>query len=169
IPFSFDTDKYYMGLRDAVIIYDGIEGAVDLRDAIAFMGSDDERTKVETVGGQMLDYLPSIDFYLPVDRDKVLATGTVQPEDAGLISGTISFSINKEYITKSAWAVLNILAANNWERPVYFNHSLLYSNNIFFSEWLQLEGLAYRFVPIHSVGSGQQAGHINTGILYENI
>ncbi|MFW6289577.1 MAG: hypothetical protein ACOC0R_01310, partial [Mariniphaga sp.] len=169
MPFSFDEENYYMGRRDAVLIYDRIEGATDLRDALAFMGSDDERTKVEMNDGQFLDYLPDTDFYLPVDKDKVLATGTVQPEDAHLIKDTVQLSINKNYITKSEWAVLNIIAANDWERPVYINHSLLYSGNVFFTDWLQLEGLAYRFVPVQTKSSGQNTWHINTGILYENV
>ncbi len=169
VPFSFQENQYYMGRRDAVLIFDKIEGAIDLRDAMAFMGSEDERTKVEIAGRQKLDFLPSEDFYLPVDKKKVLATGTVQMEDAELIADTVRFSINKNYITKSEWAILNIIAANNWERPVYINHSLLYPGNIFFTDWLQLEGLAYRFVPIRTKSSWQSTGHINTRILYENV
>ena len=169
VPFSFNEDQYYMGRRDAVLIYDGIEGAIDLRDAMAFMGSDDERTKVDMASGQLLDYLPSVDFYLPVDRRKVLETGTVQPEDEELIADTIRFSINKNYITKGEWAILNIIAANKWERPVYINHSLLYSGNIYFTDWLQMEGLAYRFVPVKTSAGGQNIGHINTQVLYENV
>jgi hypothetical protein len=169
VPFSFDEDKYYMGRRDAVLILNRIEGAIDLRDAMMFMGSDDERSKVETVGGQKLDYLPAESFYIPVDRQKVLQTGTVQPEDAELIADTVVFDINKNYITKSEWALLNMVAANDWERPIYIDHSLLYTGLVFFTEWLQMEGLAYRLVPIRTDSGASFAGHINTGILYENV
>lgn len=169
MPFSFQEEQYYMGRRDAVLILDRIDGAVDLRDAMAFMGNDDERSKVEMVSGQKLDYLPSTSFYLPVDKQQVLATGTVQPEDADMISDTVRFSINKSYITKSEWAVLNIIAANNWERPVYIDHSLIYTSNIFFKEWLQFEGLAYRFVPVKTESREMNFGHINTGILHDNV
>ncbi len=169
IPFSFNKDKYAMGRRDAVLIYDRIDGATDLRDAMSFVGNDDERTKVEMTAGQMLDYFPDTDFYLPVDKEKVIATGTVQPEDAHLIADTVRFGINKSYLTKSEWAILNIIAVNNWERPVYINHSLLYTGNVFFTDWLQLEGFAYRFVPIYTGADGQNTGHINTDILQENV
>ncbi len=169
IPFSFAEEKYYMGKRDAVLLYDRIDGAIDLRDAMAFVGSDDERTRVEMTSGQLLDYFPDTEFYLPVDKEKVLATGTVQPEDAQLIEDTVRFSVNKDYLTKSEWAILNIIAANDWERPVYINHSLLYSGNVFFTDWLQLEGLTYRFVPIQTNSSGQHVGHINSKILHENV
>ncbi|MFA7490624.1 MAG: DUF2723 domain-containing protein [Mariniphaga sp.] len=169
VPFSFQEDQYYMGRRDAVLIENLIDGPVDLRDAIAFLGSDDERTKVEMTSGQNLNFLPSDEFFLPVNKEKVLETGTVQPEDAELIQDTLIFNINKSYLTKSEWAVLNIIAANNWERPIYINHSLLYTNYIFFTEWLQLEGLTYRFVPIQTKIEDLNAGHINTEILFNHV
>jgi MFS family permease len=169
VPFSFEENQYYTGIRDGVFIQNRINRAIDLRDAMEFMGSDDERTKAETASGQKVDYFPSNEFYLPVNKQKVLETGTVQPEDAELISDTVRFTVNKRYLTKSEWAVLNIVAANNWERPVYIDHSLLYTNNIFFTDWLQFEGLAYRFVPVKTESRAMAMGHINTTILYENV
>ena len=59
--------------------------------------------------------------------------------------------------------------SNNWDRPIYIDHSLLYSNNIFFLDYLQLEGLAYRFVPIETKGGGMNRGRIDAEILYENV
>jgi hypothetical protein len=169
VPFSFEENQYYMGIRDGVFIQNRINRAIDLRDAMEFMGSDDERTKAETASGMKVDYFPSNEFYLPVNKQKVLETGTVQPEDADLILDTVRFSINKRYLTKSEWAVLNMIAANDWERPIYIDHSLLYTNNIFFTDWLQFEGLAYRFVPVKTESRAMNMGHINTSILYENV
>lgn len=169
VPFSFSEDKYYLGVRDVAFIENRINRAIDLREAMNFMGSDDARTKAETVGGQKIDYFPSSEFYLPVNKQKVLETGTVQPKDASLISDTVRFQISKRYVTKSEWAVLNMIAANDWERPIYIDHSLLYTNNVFFTDWLQFEGLAYRFVPIKTNSQAMNTGHINTSILYENV
>jgi hypothetical protein len=169
VPFSFEENQYYTGIRDGVFIQDRLNRAVDLREAMAFMGSDDERTKAETAGGQKVDFFPANEFYLTVNKQKVLETGTVQPEDADLISDTVRFQINKRYLTKSEWAVLNMIASNDWERPIYIDHSLLYTNNIFFTDWLQFEGLAYRFVPVKTEGNAMNRGHINTGVLYDNV
>ncbi|MGC9356025.1 MAG: hypothetical protein ACP5D9_19415, partial [Mariniphaga sp.] len=57
----------------------------------------------------------------------------------------------------------------NWERPVYIDHSLLHTGNIFFLNWLQFEGLAYRFVPIKTQPRGLYYGHINSDVLYNHV
>ena len=134
-----------------------------------FLGSDDERTKVQVVSGEKMDFLPSRSFHITVDKENALKSGTVKPLDAALIVDSVKFRINKSYITKSEMAILNIIAANNWERPIYIDHSLLYSNSIFFLDYLQFEGLAYRFVPIETKGGGMNRGRIDADILYDNV
>lgn len=169
IPFSFEKEQYYMGRMDAVLFQERIKESVELSEAMQFLASDDVRTKVKVMSGDMMDYLPSRNFHITVDKKKVLETGTVKPEDADLIVDRVEFRINKSYIVKSELAVLNIIAANNWERPIYIDHSLLYPGNIFFTDYLQFEGLAYRFVPIKTPAEGIDRGRVDTDILYNNV
>jgi len=169
IPFTFTRDKYYMGRMDAILFQDRIQGSVELSEAMDFLGSDDIRTKVKVTSGEMLDYLPSHDFHITVDKNKVLETGTVKPEDADKIVDRVNIHIGKNVIGKSDMAVLNMIAANNWERPIYIDHSLVYTGNIYFLDYLQFEGLAYRFVPIRTPRQGITNGRIDTDILYDNV
>ncbi len=169
IPFTFDKEQYYMGRMDAILFQERIKESVELSEAMKFLGSDDVRTKVRVMSGEMIDYLPSRNFHITVDKQKVLETGTVKPEDADKIVDKVEFKITKSYIVKSEMAVLNMIAANNWERPIYIDHSLLYTSNIFFTDYLQCEGLAYRFVPIKTTASGINTGRIDTDILYDNV
>jgi len=169
MPFSFEKEQYYMGRMDAVLFQERIKSSIELSEAMNFLGSDDERTKVQVVSGEKMDFLPSRSFHITVDKQKVLDTGTVKPEDADKIVDRVEFSINKSYIVKSEMAVLNIIAANNWQRPIYIDHSLLYANSIFFLDYLQFEGLAYRFVPIETKGGGMNRGRIDADILYDNV
>jgi hypothetical protein len=69
---------------------------------------------------------------------------------------------------KSQLLVLDILAHNDWKRPIYFVTG--YHNDAMgLEEYFQLEGLAYRFVPIKSQNrSWLDYGRINSDILYEN-
>ncbi len=169
IPFSFDKEKYYMGRMDAVLFQDRFKESVELSEAMDFLGSDDVRTKVKVVSGEMMDYLPSRSFHITVDKQKVLETGTVKPEDADKIVDKVEINIKKSYLNKGEMAVLNMIAANNWERPIYIDHSLVSTGNIFFTDYLQYEGLAYRFVPIKTPGSGINVGRIDTDILYDHV
>ncbi|WP_319229980.1 DUF2723 domain-containing protein [Draconibacterium orientale] len=169
VPFSFTKDKYYMGRMDAVLFQDRIKGSVELSEAMDFLGSDDVRTKVQVTSGDMMDYLPSRDFHITVDKQKVLDSGTVKQKDADLIADRVSFRISDNLISKSEMAVLNMIAANNWERPIYIDHSLVFTGNIHFLDWLQFEGLAYRFVPIRTPKQGVTAGRIDAEILYDNV
>ena len=169
MPFTFSRDKYYEGVRDAVIIDDRHTGPLELSEAMKFIESDDIRTKVRIASGDLVDFLPSKQFYIKVDKQKVLASGTVKPRDANLIADTVKFTINKQYITQSEWVILNLIAANNWQRPIYFDHSLIFTGSIFVTDYLQYEGLAYRFVPIKTKTGDVFKGRIDSDILYNNI
>jgi hypothetical protein len=169
MPFSFEKEHYYMGRMDAVLFQERIKNSVELSEAMNFLGSDDVRSKVKVSSGEMMDFLPSRDFHITVDKQKVLETGTVKLKDSTLIADRVEFRIDKSYITKSEMAVLNMIAANNWERPIYIDHSLIYVGSIFFKDWLQFEGLAYRFVPVKTPQQGAFTGRIDTDILYDNV
>lgn len=168
-PFSFENDKYYMGRMDAILFQERIKSSVELSEAMKFLGSDDVRTKVKVTSGAMMDFLPSREFHITVDKQKVLETGTVKPENEQLIADRVTFRIGKNFLSKSEMAILNMIAANNWERPIYIDHSLVFTGNIFFLDWLQFEGLAYRFVPIKTPKKGMIAGRIDSDILYDNV
>jgi hypothetical protein len=64
---------------------------------------------------------------------------------------------------------MDILAHNDWKRPVYFVTGY-HNDALGLEEYFQLEGLAYRLVPIKSENkSWLEYGRINTDILYENM
>jgi tetratricopeptide (TPR) repeat protein len=57
---------------------------------------------------------------LPVDSAQVVEYGRCFPEDAHLIVDNIDWRINRSAIYKNGVMLLDLLAHNNWERPVYF-------------------------------------------------
>ncbi len=70
---------------------------------------------------------------------------------------------------KGTLIVMDILANNNWERPVYFA-SLGHEGTLGLENYMQLEGFAYRLVPIKSQSIGRyEAGRIESDKLYENL
>ena len=140
---------------------------VPVQDAMKFIAnSRPERTKIS--GGNDQDYCPTKKFSIPVDPDKVIKNGTVSEKDRANIV-PVDWTINKSYIMKAEMMVLDILAANNWERPVYFAITVGSDSYMSLEPYFQLEGFAYRLVPIRTQSAGGQIGRVNADIMYDNM
>ncbi len=147
LPITMTFDKFVQGTRDIVYIMDRINKPVELKQIMDFIGSDRAETRHRTPSGDFIDYLPTRQVKLTVDKEKVISNGTVKPEDAHLIEDLMEWTINKDYIQKPEMMMLEIIANNNWERPIYFV-STGGDSDVGLSDYLQLEGFAYRLVPI---------------------
>ena len=147
LPITMTFDKFVQGTRDIVYIMERIDKPVELKQIMDFIGSDRAETRHRTPSGDFIDYLPTRQVKLTVDKEKVISNGTVKPEDAHLIEDLMEWTINKDYIQKPEMMMLEIIANNNWERPIYFV-STGGDSDVGLSDYLQLEGFAYRLVPI---------------------
>ncbi len=81
-------------------------------------------------------------FILPVDVNKVRSNGTVTPGDSVL--SEIRFEIGRNSLQRNDLIILNIIAANKWDRPIYFTSPY---GELGFGDQLRKDGLAYRLVP----------------------
>ncbi len=170
LPFTLEPRQYRDGTRDFVYILENenLTGFQNLRSVVDFIADDTPRTRIRT-GRGMEDYIPTKHFRLPVDSAKVVANGTVAPEDAHLIVPAVEWTIDDFGLQKNHMMVLDFLQANNWDRPVYFAITTGGDSYIGLQEYFQLEGMAYRLVPIRSTNTDGQDGRINTRILYDNL
>ncbi|NLF43885.1 MAG: tetratricopeptide repeat protein, partial [Bacteroidales bacterium] len=170
LPFTMKPIQYRDGTRDMVYMIENenITGYTNLMDVIQFVASDNIRTKVPTQRGPE-DYLPTKKLSLPVDSAKVVANGTVAPEDAHLIVKNVEWKIDRYGLQKNHLMALDFLATNNWDRPVYFAITTGGDSYLGLEEYFQLEGMAYRLVPIKHTNEDGQIGRINTSILYNNV
>ena len=171
VPLSMTQEKYRQGKREQILIYEqkGIEGYQNIREMVDFVASDDPRNKFD-YGDRAFDYFPSKKFRIPVDSAKVVANGTVSKGMEGQIVPYIDFEIDRNYILKAELMILDLLATNNWERPVYFAVTVGDDSYIGLQDYFQLEGLAYRLVPIKSPsGRGDNFGRIDTEKMYDNM
>jgi len=117
-----------------------------------YAGSDDESKVQQNNNGDAMNIFPSQNVFLPVDSQLVLKNGTVNKNDK--IVSKVSFKINKNYIYKNDAAILNIIAANKWKRPIYFTSPY---GELGFENYLRQDGMTYRLVPIDNGGTGTQA------------
>jgi Protein of unknown function (DUF2723) len=169
LPVTLPVKKYYDGINNQLFIVEKTKDPVDISTIIDFVKSDNKATKVQVSATEILDIIPSRTIRIPVDKAKVLASGTVKPEDADKIVPYIDIKLKGNSILKSQLVVLDILAHNNWERPIYFVTGY-HNDALGLEEYFQLEGLAYRLVPIKSQNKNWlDYGRINTDILYQNM
>ncbi|MCK4664249.1 MAG: DUF2723 domain-containing protein [Bacteroidales bacterium] len=167
VPFKMASEKYTQGTRDVVYLIDRIGDYISLKQAMDFVADDDIRTKIPQA--TELDYIPSKKLKIAVDSAKIISSGTVSPENADKIVKEIKWNINRNYILKNDLMVLDLIANNNWERPIYFAITVGTENYLNLEEYFQLEGLAYRFVPVKTKRNNGYIGSINTDVMYDNI
>jgi hypothetical protein len=172
IPQKLPESKLRQGTNDYVPIYERPEvtGFRDVTEIIAFVADDTQKSKVGVgQGRKQVDYIPSKNFKISVDKEKVLANGTVSQDRADRIVDNVEWTVNKNYIMKNDLIILDILAANNWERPIYFAITTGSSSYLGLTDYFQLEGLTYRLVPYKAQVFDGQIGEVNTDIMYENL
>ena len=169
LPVSLPASKYYDGVNNQVYIYDKIKEPVEASMVIDWIKSDNTATKLQMSDNEMFDFIPTKTIRLPVDKAKVLASGTVKPEDADKIVPYIDITLKGSAIMKSSLMVLDILAHNDWKRPIYFVTGY-HSDALGLEEYFQLEGLAFRLVPIKSSNKNWlEYGRVDADILYNNM
>ncbi len=169
VPILIESEKYRNGTRDAIPIYERTDQSYDAKDIIDFIISDLRSTKLPAQSGGELDYVPTRAFFFPVDSARVVSNGTVNPKNADQIVKNVKGRITASYLTKSNLAALDLLRNNNWERPIYYVGTNQ-TDELGLSNYLQLDGLAYRLVPIKTPKvTSFEKGRIETEILYNNL
>ncbi len=171
VPFSLTKAQYQQGSREAVLFKDrGIKGFIPVKDLVEFAKNDDADHKLEMGGGVSYNYFPTKNMSVPVDSATVVNNGTVPKALVNRIVKSIDWTMTGNYVQKNHLMVLDLLAHNDWKRPVYFAATAPPKSYLNLAPYLQLEGLAYRLVPIKQNPEQQQPeGRINTEVMYDNI
>ncbi|MBA2250192.1 MAG: DUF2723 domain-containing protein, partial [Chitinophagaceae bacterium] len=137
--------------RDAIYFYPEAPGAkvdqtqpLDLYSMMKdYAGSDDPSKMAQISETESANIYPTKKVKIPVDLNVVRANGTVNADDTVL--NEIDFDIPKSAIGKNDAAILNIIAANKWKRPIYFTSPY---DELGFQPYLRTDGLTYRLVPV---------------------
>lgn len=169
VPFSMEPKHYQQGSRDVVYIVERIKGTVDLKQAIDFVKSDDPQTKTLPQSREPIDHFPAKNFGIKVDSAMVIANGTVPIYKKEMIKPYMEFNINKSRVLKNELMVLDLLANNNWERPIYYAVTVTDDLYLNLTNYFQIEGMAYRIVPVKHENTSPFTGGIAPDIMYDNM
>jgi hypothetical protein len=146
---------------------------MNIRDLVGFMAADH---KIPTgQGGRDFDsYLPTRKFIIPVDKKAALESGMITAADSMVVDTMyVDLGEKTSYIIKDQLAIMDIIATNIWKRPIYWAVTCREDRLLGLDDYLQLEGLSLRLVPVKSESQTEfgiiGSGRVNTDQAFDNI
>lgn len=175
IPAQIEHKNYAYGVREGIYFRKRTENRWNIKDFVNWITSDDPNTQ-ETRGEgeykQTFYYYPTNKIRIPVNKENVLKSGIVKPEDADKIVDYIDITLPNA-IDKARIVMLDILANNDWKRPIYFTGgSMDATEYIWMKDYLQLDGLVYKLVPIKTAIDKNHPfdmGRIDSDLMYNIV
>ncbi|XLS29788.1 DUF2723 domain-containing protein [Flavobacteriaceae bacterium M23B6Z8] len=186
IPSQLKHSQYAWGVRDYIRYQPLSEARWNIKDFMDWVASDDPKTKygylikqygasIDGIPESELEtvYYPTNKIRVPVNKENVLKSGLVKEKDSALIVDYIDIDLPESAISKNRILMLDILANNDWKRPIYFTGgSFDKAEYLWMKDYLQLDGLVYKLVPIKTERSAQnpfEMGRIDTELMYDIV
>ncbi len=124
----------------------------------------------------------SIKLNLPVDKQALLAAGIISEGELAYLESPFRWEVptrgsgQSRYFELKDMMILNLLdnvAKQKWERPVYFANTVTPSSFLGLAPYLRLEGLAYRILPVKNPAPKDPfdpyEGSVDAERMYENL
>lgn len=154
IPSQLTHDEYKYGTLDVAYYFAELfpqlkDSVLDLDSYMKWIRSDSKRTFYDLDDdGNPEKILPTNKIRIPVNKENVLKYGIVAQKDADKIVPYIDITVDRA-LAKNTILMLDILNNFNWERPIYFTGgSNTDSEYLWLKDYLQLDGVAFKLVPI---------------------
>jgi tetratricopeptide (TPR) repeat protein len=147
LPLTISAEKYKRGEQNYLPVLSRFNKA-ELKDAIGFVNSDKRVTKVELQNHEWINFFPTKNLTLTIDKKAAITSGTVDAKDSSKIVDKISWSIKQSGLFRNDLLLLDLVATNNWKRPIYFANVNSVSKVLDIDKYAHMEGVVYRFKPI---------------------
>ncbi|MEZ4793449.1 MAG: DUF2723 domain-containing protein, partial [Gelidibacter sp.] len=186
IPSQLTHDQYKYGTRDYIPLKEITKDTLSIKDFMDFVTSDNPRTKLKYVmqqegedpnvyPAQMVNgnYFPTRHVRIPVNKEEVLRNGIVKQKDADKFVVNIVIEIKGSALYKNRLLMLDIVANNDWKRPIYFTGGSFGDDDyIWMKDYLQLDGLCYKLVPIKTPvdrANPFDMGRVDADLMYDKV
>nr|WP_294936918.1 DUF2723 domain-containing protein [uncultured Flavobacterium sp.] len=174
LPIRFTHNQYVSGTRDYVIHRELTKERIPIEQFLKFIQSEDERTIETMPNGQKVQFYPTDKISIPVDKNIIIKNKIVAPHLNDSIVANIDVDIKGGVIYKNRLMMLDVIANNNWKRPIYFSPGSFDDEDyIWMKEYLQMEGMVYRLVPVKTSKEKQanqfEMGYVDTEKMYKNV
>jgi hypothetical protein len=167
LKFKLTPDQYNKGVNEVIPVYDQIKTRVEIKDIINFVASDDPRTKIPMSTGEEMNYIPSRKMRLPVNKEKAIANGIVPLYMADSVVDNVDWDITSNYFIKNDLMLLDFLANNDWERPLYFASPSSVSKTFDLDKYCHQTGVVYKFIPVRATDYYRGLGGVDEVASYD--
>ena len=107
------------------------------------------------------------------NKENALKSGIVAQKDADLVVPYIDIHLKGDVLFKNRLLMLDVLANNNWERPIYFTGGSYGDDDfLWMKDYLLLDGVTYKLVPILTKVDRRnpfEMGRVDTDLMYKNV
>jgi hypothetical protein len=181
LPITMPFEKYEDGVRDVIYYNNGIydpgtgkstpiAGYTELKELFDFISSDDKSTMLQYNSGESANYLPTKNIKITINKDDVINNGVVPASERSRLADTMEWKYTSNYVMKDNLAMFDILAHNNWKRPICFTVTVGPENLIGLQPYLYKEGFTYHLIPFKpDTATKDQMEKTNTSVMYNNV
>ncbi|TGE13786.1 glycosyltransferase family 117 protein [Hymenobacter elongatus] len=172
LPISMKSDNYAQGTNDYLpYVENPAVQEVNLREFIGLVDQNSQLLQVQTQSGRPLLSFPTRKFYLPIDTAAVEALGIIPKERRKQLVPRMEWDMGKGAIEKKNLVILDMLATNNWKRPIYFSSTVNSADFMNLQPYFQLEGMAYRILPAKDPNYEPRGaeGYVAKDLMFENM
>lgn len=183
LPLSLKQDRYLPGRNESILfptvyrlktnlsdkqLKEMSEGGMNIKTYLKLINNNDERINAIIEGSdEGVTILPSKKLYYQFDRENAKKIFNISAEKDSLLKDYLLWDIKANEINKAELMVLDMIAQNEWKRPIYFSSTLGSSSYMGLKEYMRLEGLAYRLMPYKIPGATD--GFVDTQLMQENM
>ncbi|GAA4832010.1 protein O-mannosyl-transferase family [Algivirga pacifica] len=171
LPLGMDQETYRAGKNEYIpFVGEDNNGAMNTEIYLRLLDKDDQRVQVRLSDGSNTGMLPSKNFYLDIDQQKVLDLGFIPENKKNAVVDRMVWKLRdgKRHIFKNELALLDLIVSNQWERPIYFNNTSANTLSMDLRRYMMMEGMTYRLMPVQTEFDGD-VGEVNTDQMLENI
>lgn len=168
----------YRGNKRNQVLYNPYAQSPNVNKAVSldqFLKMIAQPREVPLQGGRTLEgYYETKNVFIPVDRQAALRSGAATVADSNRIVNRIPLNLtNRDQLLKDEIAILDVIGSNLWDRPIYFSVTCRREKLMGLDNYMQLEGLGLRIVPVRSDGESIYGmiglGRVNKDAYYENV
>jgi hypothetical protein len=172
LPISFTHDQYVGDKLDYVVSIPKVKSRWSVKGLMDFIKH--PKSTVEMQNGQTIHFYPTNQVRIPVDKNTIIKNKIVAEKDYDSIVPYIDIDIKGGALYKNRLMMLDLVANNNWKRPIYFSGGAFDDEEyLWMKDYLQLDGMVYKLVPIRTTipkdGNPMEMGQIDSEKMYNIV